>query len=36
MVLTAPVTLDGSGMWSLLGKLQFRRIALSRKPADEI
>jgi hypothetical protein len=36
MVLTAPVTLDGSGMWSLLGKLQFRRIALSRKPTDEI
>jgi len=36
IVLTAPVTLDGSGMWSLLGKLQFRRMALSRKPTDEI
>ena len=36
LVLTAPVTLDGSGMWSLLGKLQFRRMALSRKPTDEI
>ena len=36
LVLTAPVTLDGSGMWSLLGKLRFRRMALTRKPADEI
>jgi hypothetical protein len=36
LVLTAPLTLDGSGVWSLLGKLQFKRQALAEKPLDEI
>jgi len=36
IVITAPITLDGSGMWSLLGKLQFKRVALAGKQPDEI
>jgi hypothetical protein len=36
MVLTTPVTLEGNGMWSLIGKLQFKRQALARKAGDEI
>ncbi len=36
IVLTAPVTLEGSGMWSLIGRLQFRRIALAERQSDEI
>ena len=36
LVLTAPITLDGSGVWSLMGKLQFKRQALAEKHIDEI
>jgi hypothetical protein len=36
LVLTTPVALDGNGIWSLMGKLQFKRVALSRRQADEI
>jgi hypothetical protein len=36
IVLSAPVSLDGSGLWSCMGKLQFKRQALAKKRADEI
>jgi hypothetical protein len=36
LVLSAPVTVDGSGVWSCMGKLQFKRLALSGKRIDEI
>jgi hypothetical protein len=36
IVLSAPVSLDGSGFWSCMGKLQFKRQALAKKRADEI
>jgi hypothetical protein len=36
IVLSSPVTIDGSDLWSCMGKLQFKRLALSEKRADEI
>jgi hypothetical protein len=36
LVLTAPITLEGSGMWSLVGKLRFRRVAAAQRQTDEI
>jgi len=36
IVLSAPVSLDGSGVWGCMGKLQFKRQALNEKRTDEI
>jgi hypothetical protein len=36
IVLSSAVTIDGSNVWSCMGKLQFKRLALSGKRADEI
>ena len=36
LVLSAPVTIDGSGVWSCMGKLHFKRQALAGKRIDEI
>jgi 4-alpha-glucanotransferase len=36
IVLSSPVTIDGSDVWSCMGKIQFKRLALSEKRADEI
>jgi hypothetical protein len=36
MVISSPIILDGSGIWSLVGKINFRRIAIKRKITDEI
>jgi hypothetical protein len=36
IVLSAPVNINGSDVWSCMGKLQFKRLALSGKRTDEI
>jgi hypothetical protein len=36
LVMTSKVLLEGSSLWACMGKLQFKRAALSRKNIDEI
>ena len=36
MVMSSPVAIEGSAVWTLMGKLEFKRHALVRRDGDEI